>query len=47
MQYEITVRTVIAVRLKFQLLIEHLNLIRTAKYHLDISIIDEDIESQT
>ena len=42
-----TVRTVLAVRLQFQLLIEHLDLIRTAKYLQDSSVIDEDMESQT
>ena len=47
MQYKPTVRTVLAVRLKFQLLIEHLAPIGTAKYLQDISIIDGDMESQT
>ena len=47
MQYEPTVRTVLAVRLNFQLLIEHLALIGTAKYLQDISIIDGDMESKT
>ena len=42
-----TVRTVLAVRLQFHPFIEHLDLIRIAKYLQDISIIDEDIESQT
>ena len=42
-----TVRTVLAIRLQFQLLIEHLDLIRTAKYLQDISVIDEDMESET
>ena len=42
-----TVRTVLAVRLQFHLLIEHLDLIRISEYLQDISIIDEDIESQT
>ena len=47
MKYEPAVRTVLAVRLKFQLIIKHLNLIRTYKYLQDIFIIDEDMESQT
>ena len=42
-----TVRTVLAVRLEFHILTEHLDLIRKAKYLQDISIIDEDMESQT
>ena len=42
-----TVRTVLAVELQFHLLIENLDLIGTAKYLQDISIIDEDMESQT
>ena len=42
-----TVQTVLAVRLKFHLLIKHLDLICAAKYLQDIYIIDEDIESKT
>ena len=42
-----TVRTVLAVRLQFHLLIEHSDRIRNAKYIQDISFIDEDMESQT
>ena len=42
-----TVRTVLAVRLQCHLFIEHLDLIGISKYFQDISIIDEDMESQT
>ena len=42
-----TVRKVLAVRLQFHLLIEHLDLILTNKYLQDISIIGEDMKFQT
>ena len=42
-----TVRTVQAVRLKFNLLLENMDLILTAKYLQHISIIVDDMESQT
>jgi len=40
------VRTVLAVRLQFRLLVDHLDLVLTAGYLRDVSVIDDSVESR-